>query len=208
MRAASPYSLHPSVAHVQTIVDNLEATSGKALAGWLRLLKAKGPKDAARRAAWLKAQGLGSQQAALVAARALGEKANTFADTPEGYLRAASVYVERQYAGKKAALRPLYELLLATGLAAGPEARACPCQTMVPLFRKHVFAQLKPTTLSRIDVGLSLGDPTQVQAPARLVDTGGFGKKDRITHRIEVRRAEDVDATLKHWLEVAYLRDG
>ncbi len=209
MPARSPYAVHPAVAYVQAILANLESTSGKSLEAWLRLVQAKGPKDVAQRRTWLKAQGLGTNQAALVAERSVGQKAMAFDDTEAGYLRAAEGYVERQYAGKKAALRPLYERLLAAGLAVGPEAKACPCQTFVPLFRHHVFAQLKPSTASRIDVGLALGDPAHVKgARTRLVDTGGFAKKDRITHRLEVTKPSDVDGMLKRWLTVAYERDG
>ncbi len=100
-------------------------------------------------------------------------------------------------------------MALAAGLAAGPEARACPCLTVVPLFRKHVFVQLKPSSQSRIDVGLALGNPTQGKGPGpRLLETGGFARKDRITHRLELRGPSDVDATVRRWLKVAYERDG
>ncbi len=208
MPARGLYCVHPAVAYVQTILANLESTSGKPLAAWVHLVQAKGPKDVALRRTWLKAQGLGTNQAALVAERSVGQKAMAFDDTAAGYLRAAEGYVQRQYAGRKAALRPLYEALLAAGLEVGPEAKACPCQTFVPLFRNHVFAQLKPSTASRIDVGLALGDPRQVKrAGTRLVETGGFAKKDRLTHRLEVTKPSDVDGTLKGWLAVAYERD-
>lgn len=208
MSSHGPYALHPSVAYVQAIVDNLEANTGRPLEGWVRLVKAKGPKDVKRRREWLQAQGLGASQASLVAERSAGVKTNGFADTPEGYLAAAAGYVERQYAGKKAALRPLYALLLEAGLAAGKEAKACPCQTVVPLFRNHVFAQIKASTLSRVDLGLALGDPKQLKgAGTRLVDTGGFAKKDRLTHRIEITTPEDVDAATRRWLKLAYERD-
>jgi hypothetical protein len=208
MPTNGPYALHPSVAYVQAIVDNLEANTGKSFEAWVRLVKAKGPKDVKRRRDWLKAQGLGASQASLVAERSAGVKTNSFADTPQGYLAAATGYVEQQYAGKKASLRPLYELLLRAGLATGPEAKACPCQTVVPLFRNHVFAQIRPSTLARVDLGLALGDPSKLKAPrTRLVDTGGFAKKDRITHRIEVTRPSDVDETLSRWLRAAYERD-
>jgi Domain of unknown function (DUF5655)/Domain of unknown function (DUF4287) len=209
MKAKSPYSLHPAVAYVQAIFDNLEENTGQSLEAWLRLLAAKGPKDAQKRRDWLKAQGLGSNQASLVADRSLDKKANGFDTTAKGYLASASGYVERQYAGKKAPLRPLYEAVLAMGLAAGPEAKACPCQTVVPLFRTHVFAQIKPSSLSRIDLGLALGDPAQLKAPGpRLLDTGGFAKKDRLTHRIALSEPSDVDGTVRRWLEVAYRHDG
>jgi hypothetical protein len=208
MPETHPYALHPSVAYVQAIVDNLESNTGKSLEAWVRLVKAKGPKELKKRRDWLKAQGLGGSQASLVAERSSGVKTNGFATTAEGYLRAASTYVEQQYAGKKAHLRPLYELLLEAGLATGPEAKACPCQTVVPLFRNHVFAQMKPSALSRVDLGLALGDPKKLKgAPARLLDTGGFAKKDRLTHRMEVTKPEDVDETLKRWLKAAYERD-
>ena len=51
----------------------------------------------------------------------------------------------------------------------------------MPLYRKHVIAQIKPTTRSRIDFGVALKD---TKASGKLIDTGGFAKKDRITHRM------------------------
>lgn len=208
MPAPSPYSVHPAVAYVQAVLSNLKPTTGQDLATWMRLARAKGPKEVKELRAWLKAQGLGTNQAALVAERSLGLKAMAFDDTPVGYLKAAEGYVAQQYAGKKAALLPLYQALLSAGLAAGPDAKACPCRTFVPLFRTHVFAQLKPSTATRIDVGLALGDPRQVKGGGtRLKETGGFAKKDRITHRMEVRQAADVDAALRRWLALAYERD-
>jgi hypothetical protein len=78
----------------------------------------------------------------------------------------------------------------------------------VPLFRNHVFAQIKPSTAKRIDLGLALGNPSKLKAPGRLLQTGGFAKKDRITHRLEIAHPSDVDGTVKQWLDVAYQRDG
>lgn len=72
---------------------------------------------------------------------------------------------------------------------------------MVPFYRKHVFAQIKPSTNMRIDLGLALGDR---KTPKRLINTGGFEKKDRITHRIEIVQATDIDEEVKRWLKTAY----
>lgn len=33
---------------------------------------------------------------------------------------------------------------------------------------------------------------------------GGFEKKDRITHRIEVQSLADIDEEVKRWLKAAY----
>jgi hypothetical protein len=120
------------------------------------------------------------------------------------YLKSAEGYVEEMFAGGKAKLRPLYDKLLKLGLKIGKDAKACPCQTIVPLYRNHVFAQIKPTTQTRIDMGFALGD---MKSTGRLIDTGGYAKKDRITHRIPISSMDDIDDEVKHWLKVAYDRD-
>ncbi len=109
------------------------------------------------------------------------------------------------YAGGKAGLLPIHDRLLELGRSLGGDVRVCPCKTIVPLYRNHVFAQIKPTTRTRIDFGLALGD---TKASGRLIDTGGFVKKDRITHRIPITSPDEIDAEVRRWLQVAYDRDG
>jgi hypothetical protein len=112
--------------------------------------------------------------------------------------------VEAMFAGAKAGLRPLYERLLKLGRSLGPDVRVCPCKTIVPFYRNHVFAEIKPTTRTRIDLGFALG----LQEPSgRLLLTGGLEKKDRITHRIPITRLDEIDAEVERWLRVAYDRD-
>jgi hypothetical protein len=77
----------------------------------------------------------------------------------------------------------------------------CPCKTIVPLYRKHVFAQIKPTTRTRIDMGFAMGARS---AEGRLIDTGGYAKKDRITYRIPISSVAEIDGEVKKWLRVAY----
>lgn len=205
---ASIYSVHPAVAYQQAIVDNLKEKSGRDLAEWLAFVKQAAPKAAGVKelSAWLKAQGLGGTQAGIVAERALvtPDRHAFMEDTPENYLKAAEAYVEAMFSGKKAGLRPLYDALLKLGLGQGKDVKACPCKTIVPLYRNHVFAELKPATQTRLDFGFALGD---LKASGRLIDTGGFARKDRITHRIEVKGPADIDAELKTWLKAAYERD-
>ena len=126
------------------------------------------------------------------------------AGDPDLYLQSAERDVEAMFSGVKTNLRPIYDALLKLGLKIGKEAKACPCKTIVPLYRNHVFAQIKPTTNSRIDLGFALGD---MKPTGRLIDTGGFAKKDRITHRIPITALSDIDDEVKRWLKVAYDRD-
>jgi Domain of unknown function (DUF5655) len=124
--------------------------------------------------------------------------------SPAAYLATAERYVDEMFAGPKAALRPIFDALLTTSLTLGADTKACPCKTIVPIYRRHVIAQIKPTTKTRIDFGLALGN---TKAPKRLIDTGGFLKKDRITHRIEIMAIDDIDDELKRWLKKAYEMD-
>lgn len=199
----SIYSVHPGVAMTVKWIAELKEKTGRSLDEWLRLIKKSGPKDEKARREWLKAEhGLGTNSAWWLAERAAGKGAEV--GDPKAYLEAAEGYVESMFSGSKAALRPIYDALLKLGLGVGKEAKACPCQTIVPLYRKHVFAQIKPTTRTRIDFGFALGE---TKAKGRLIDTGGLAKKDRITHRIEITSLKDIDDEVKHWLKVAYDRD-
>ena len=85
------------------------------------------------------------------------------------------------FAGKKAALRPIYDRVLELAFGLGKDVKVSPGKTIVPFYRKHVFAQVKPTTNTRIDVGFAFKD---MKPSGKLVATGGFEKGDRITHRI------------------------
>jgi hypothetical protein len=201
--APHPYSVHPSVAMVRDWIDSLPQKTGRSLAEWLRLVEAQGPAPAKERTAWLKSEhGLGTNSAMWIAETSLGTMEET--GDPEDYLRRAAGYVDAMLAGRKAALRPIYDELLRTGLATGPDVKACPCSTIVPLYRNHVFAQIKPATATRIDLGFALKD---TPAPGRLIDTGGFAKKDRITHRIPISSLPEIDDEVRRWLRVAYDMD-
>ena len=46
-----------------------------------------------------------------------------------------------------------------------------------------------------------------LKATGRLMSTGGFEKKDRITHRIPISSIEEIDADVKAWLKKAYVLD-
>lgn len=199
----SIYSVHPGVSMVIKWIDDLPAKTGRSLDEWLKFIKKSGPKSEKERREWLKTEhGLGTNSAWWLAERAEG-KAGEDGD-PEAYLKAAEGYVEKMFEGKKESLRPIYDALLKLGLSIGKGARACPCQTIVPLYRNHVFAQIKPATQTRIDMGFALGD---MKGGGRLIDTGGFAKKDRITHRIPITSVEEIDDEVKRWLKVAYDRD-
>lgn len=198
------YSVHPSVAMVQKGLAELSEKTGRSLEEWIALTKKSGPPTEKERYEWLKEEHkLGRNSAIWIAERANGQGTAAF-DSPDTYLKAAAEWVEAQYSGPRAALRPLYDELLKLGFSIGKDVKVCPCRTMVPFYRNHVFAQIKPSTNTRIDLGFALGN---MKTPKRLIDTGGYEKKDRITRRIEIKSKPDIDDDLQLWLKKAYEMD-
>jgi hypothetical protein len=201
--ARSLYSVHPGVEMVRKWIDELPAKTGRSLAQWIELVQKHGPTTEKERRDWLKGKhGMGTNSAWWIAERAEGKGGED--GDPDAYLRAAEAYVKAMYAGPKAGLKPIHDRLIELGLALGIDVKICPCQTIVPLYRNHVFAQIKPSTRTRIDLGLALRD---MVAQDRLIDTGGFAKKDRITHRIPIASLDEIDIGVERWLRKAYEMD-
>jgi hypothetical protein len=196
MAKKSLYSLHPTYDMDASYGRKLHERTGKTIEQWIVLVKKDGPDDEKARRAWLKEKhGLTTNYAFWVAERAAGRLGADDYDPEQ--------LVEDLFAPRPL-LRPLYDRLLLIALGLGTDVKACPGKTIVPLYRHHVFAELKPSTKTRLDLGLALGDEP---FSGLLLDTGGRAKGDRITHRIAITRAEDVDAEALNWLKKAYERD-
>src|SRR5256885_2212698 len=196
------YDVHAGVAMVEKCLAERKGKTGRSMEEWIALVKKEGPKVEKSRREWLKSNHkMGTNRAWWIAERAEGKGQEE--DTPEAYLKATVRYVAEQYAGPKEKLRPIYDELLGLGKSLGSDVKACPCKTIVPLYRKQVFAQIKPTTNSRIDLGLALTH-YKGKLPNRIIDTGGLAKKDRITHRLEIMTTKEIDGEVKKWLKTAY----
>lgn len=81
----------------------------------------------------------------------------------------------------------------------GPDVEVSPKKTYVSLRRHKQFALIKPSTATRIDVGLNLKD---VAAAGRLETSAGFNAM--CSHRVRVTSTSEVDAELRGWLRSAY----
>jgi len=202
-KTTSLYSVHPSVEFVENWKEGLKEKTGRSLAAWLTLVKKTGPAGEKERTEWLKREHrLGTWSAVWIAERSCGKDSDM--DSPETYLKAVERYVNTMFRGPNSPVRPLYDELLRLALSLGEDVKACPCKTMVPLYRNHVFAQIKPGTRTRVDIGFALGARKR---EGRLIETGGFAKKDRITHRIGIEALDQIDAEVTRWLKVAYAED-
>lgn len=197
--------IHPSVSHIQAMLANMEERTGKSPEAWAVLARGYGLAEVNALGAKLKVEhGLGKPTAWLLASYALG-------DTPEdydgdAYLARAPELFDVQFSGKKEALRPLAEKVITHLTTLGDDVGVSPTKTMVPIYRHHVFAQVKAATQTRLDVGLALGR-YDGELSSRIKDTGGALKGDRITHVIGVTEDEQIDDEFIGWLRKAYELD-
>ena len=197
------YSVHPGLGMVEKWKSELPDKTGRSLDEWIDFVRKSGPPTEKERREWLKKEHkLRTNTAWGIAEHADGKGAEE--DSPEAYLEAAEDWVDAMFSGPRAPLRPVYDQLLRVVLSRGKDVKACPGKTIVALYRNHVFAQIKPSTNTRIDLGLALSN---MKTPKRLVDTGGYEKKDRITRRFEVKSKADIDDELQRWLKKAYELD-
>ncbi len=199
------YDVHPAVDHTAAMLRSLPDRTGHSIDDWIRLLQRQKLEDAKAERAWLRSEHqLGGPTANLIVDISAGEGGD-FSDE-KTYLAAAPKYVDAMYAGKKAHLRPLHDRLVELARDLGDDIRISPCRTMVPVYRAHVIAQIKPSTQTRIDLGLALKKAKR-KPTKRLIDTGGAAKGDRITHRIPLLSLDDIDDDVRTWLETAYEAD-
>ena len=172
--AKSMYAVHPGVTMVQNAIASLPGKTGRSLDEWVAFIRKHGPKGEPARKAWLKsAHALGTNYAGWLAAAADGKGETGDADT---YLATAERYVEDMFAGAKGAAPPVVRgaARRAHGRSARTSRRARARRSSRSI-ATHVFAQIKPTTRTRIDLGLALRRH-QGDRPV-CIDTGGFEER-------------------------------
>lgn len=178
---------------VASMIASLKDRTGKTLPQWLKIVKAAKLQKHGEIVKLLKGEhGVTHGYASLIAQQALsGGK-----PAPGG-----DELVEAQYAGAKAALRPIYEALIQAAKKVGPDVEVSPKKTYVSLRRSKQFALVQPSTKTRVDVGINLkGEPTT----GRLEAAGSLGSM--VTHRVRVTEVGQVDKQLVAWLKQAYER--
>jgi hypothetical protein len=175
----------------ESMIQNLREKTGKSLEQWISLTRASRLAKHGEIVSWLKSEhGLTHGYANLVALRTLQGGAE---------LASGEDLVAAQYAGAKAALRPIYDALIAAAAKLGRDVEISPKKTYVSLRRSKQFALIQPSTATRLDVGINLkGTP----AGKRLEASGSFNAM--VSHRVRLATKNDVDQELIGWLRSAY----
>jgi predicted transport protein len=107
---------------------------------------------------------------------------------------------EAQYAGPKAALRPIFDRVLAAVQSFGDDIELQTRQTYIAFARSKQFAAVQPSTRTRVDIGLKLPG---VPMGGRLEPAANTGSGS-MTHKVALTSPEEVDDELIGWLRRAY----
>lgn len=185
---------------MHAVIANLPAKTGRDFASWVALTReqtiaGQGMSKNGEVLNWLKREyGLGHSTAFIIAAEAL---------KPADYVAPTDTQiVDAQYAGAKAALRPIFEQVLAVVQALGDDVRIEPRQSYVAFARAKQFALIQPSTKARVDLGLVLPD---IAPSGRLTASTNFGSGS-INRRVALTTPDDVDAEIEGWLAQAYMQ--
>jgi Domain of unknown function (DUF4287)/Domain of unknown function (DUF5655) len=171
-----------------TMLANLPAKTGKALGDWLQIVASQKLEKHGQIVGFLKSEhGVTHGFANLIAAKALETSA-------------PSDLVGVQYSGAKAALKPIYDDIIAYGQSLGGDIDIAPKKDSVSLRRKKQFALITPATKSRLDLGLALKG---VAAAGRLESYNAM-----CSHRVRLEDVSEFDDQVRQWMAEAYSRSG
>jgi len=172
-----------------TMLRNLPGKTGKSLSDWHKILKLSSLEKHGEMVKLLKTDhGVTHGFANLIVAK----YRDTGTQTADGLVGA-------QYAGTKADLRPIYEALVDAVSGFGPDVEFAPKKAYVSLRRNKQFGLIQPSTKTRIDIGLNLGD---AETTKRLEKSGSFNAM--VTHRVRLESVDDVDKQVIAYLKKAY----
>jgi hypothetical protein len=180
-------------------IRNIEARYGRALPEWFGVIAASGLTKHTEVVAMLKAD-YGMAHGAAHRVSLLSRQPAE----PEQAPASPDELADGLYTGKKAALRPLHDELMAVVDALGADVTLVPKKGYISLRRpRKQFAMIQPSAAGRIDLGLILPG---VPAADRLEPAGSFNAL--FTHRVRITSAGDLDDALAGWLAAAYAGAG
>ncbi len=182
---------------MSAVTDSMAERTGRSLEAWVALVAESGvdplDQNAVRR--WLREVHGVKQNSQWAIADAAARDAGWERPTVEEY-------VDGQYIGAKAALRPIFDAVREAATALGDDVVLEGRGTYVPFVRRRQFAAVAAATASRVDLGLRLPDPP---AAARLEPAKAPGSA---THRVQLRTVAEVDDEVRDLLRAAYEQNG
>ncbi|MEJ8758277.1 DUF5655 domain-containing protein [Pontibacter sp. H259] len=179
----------------KTMMDNLHKNTGKTLAEWIEIVKAKNFAKHGAIMKFLKEEHSFTHGFAnMVALKARAADAGSVENKDE--------LIEKQYKGKEH-FKPMYNALLAEIKKFGNDVEVSPKNAYVSLRRKKQFAILQPATKTRFEIGLNM----KGQEASGVLET--IDKANAMcSHKINVTSQEEITPEVINWIKTAYTQAG
>ena len=178
---------------VEAVTASMKERTGRSVHEWVALVQATDldplDQNAVRR--WLKAEHGIKQNSQWAIADAAARAAGWVPPTLEEY-------IDSQYHGAKASLRPVFDALRALLEGLGDDVSVEGRGAYVPFVRNRQFAAVAAATRSRVDLGLRFADAPD--SPL-LAASNGPGQA---THKVELTSPNDVTAEVERLARTAY----
>jgi hypothetical protein len=175
----------------ESIAEQLRRRTGEGVDAWNARVRDQGLEDEPALRTWLTAQGVTGYPQMLLVFERFGY--------PDYLTASADELVDGQYRDR-AALRPIYDAVLARLPAIGDvtvQTRKTYVSLMTP---RRTFAAVQPTTRTRVDLGLRLQG---VEPTERLQRAPNFGQS-AVTMKVGLSSPDDVDDEVEGWLRRAF----
>lgn len=181
---------------MNSVTDSMKERTGKTLEEWVAAVQFTGidPLDQKAVRNWLREQGVlqNSQWAiADAAARAAGWERSSV----EGY-------IDSQYTGEKAALRPIFDALREIIEGLGEDVVVEGRGGYTPFVRKRQFAAIQASTKTRVDLGLRFKDAPDSPSLSTSSLPG------QSTHKLGLTSFEQITDEVKVLIRLAYEQNG
>jgi predicted transport protein len=179
------------------VTESMQERTGHTLEEWVAFVQESGldPLDQNAVRGWLRTEHGVLQNSQWVIADAAARAAGWERPDLEGY-------IDEQYAGAKAALRPIFDRLRAIIEGLGDDVKTEGRSTYTPFVRRRQFAAVAAATRTRVDLGLRF---TRPPASLDLTPANGPGQA---THRLSLTSADEITAEVQRLLRAAYDQNG
>lgn len=181
---------------MSSVTDSMKERTGKTLDEWVAAVQSTGidPLDQKAVRSWLKDQGV-LQNTQWAIADAAARAAGWERPSVEGY-------IESQFQGEKAPLRPIFDALREIIEELGKDVSVEGRGGYTPFVRKRQFAAVQASTKTRVDLGLRF---KQAPDSALLSTTSLPGQS---THKLGLTSIEQITDEVRELIRLAYEQNG
>lgn len=182
---------------MNSVSDSMKERTGKTLEEWVEVVKVSGidPLDQKSVRNWLKSEHGILQNSQWAIADAAARAAGWVRPSVEGY-------IDAQYQGEKAVLRPIFDALRETIEGLGEDVAVEGRGAYTPFVRKRQFAAVQASSKTRVDLGLRFKEAPE----SALLSTSSLPGQS--THKVGLSSVEDITDELVGLIRLAYEQNG